>query len=87
MKPFTTSGAAAATPATARTLLARTDLGREAKVEVLHQWEVDLREAMVAEEGNMPGSEHEDLTLGEVLDALRTLGAQSASQDTPTKHG
>jgi hypothetical protein len=87
MKPFTTSAAPAAAPATARTLLARTDLSREEKVEILHQWEVDLREAMVAEEENMPGPEDEALTLGEVLDALRTLGAHSAFQDAPTKHG
>ncbi len=87
MTPNTTSGPAVATPGRASGLLARTDLSREEKVEILHQWEVDLREAMVAEDENMPASEDEALTLDEVLDALRTLRANSAFQDGPTKHG
>jgi hypothetical protein len=68
-------------------VLAREDLSREEKVELLRQWELDLREGMVAEEENMPPSEPLTITLDEVLDALRTLGAESEFQDVPTKHG
>ena len=68
-------------------VLAREDLSREEKVELLRQWELDLREGMVAEEENMPPSEPLTITLDEVLDALRTLGAESQFQDVPTKHG
>ena len=68
-------------------VLARDDLSREEKIELLRQWELDLREGMVAEEENMPPSEPLTITLDEVLDALRTLGAESEFQDVPTKHG
>lgn len=68
-------------------VLTREDLSREEKVELLRQWELDLREGMVAEEENMPPSEPLTITLDEVLDALRTLGAESEFQDVPTKHG
>jgi hypothetical protein len=68
-------------------VLAREDLSREEKVELLRQWELDLREGMVAEEENMPPSEPLTITLDEVLDALRTLGAESEFHTVPTKHG
>jgi len=62
-------------------------MGRDEKVELLHQWEFDLREAMVAEEENMPASESPNFGLAEVLDALRALGATSRFHDVSTKHG
>jgi hypothetical protein len=68
-------------------VLAREDLSRDEKIELLRQWELDLREGMVAEEENMPPSEPLTITLDEVLDALRTLGAESEFHDVPTKHG
>jgi len=68
-------------------LLDRDDLTRETKVEMLHQWELDLREEMVAEEENMATNEPSTVTLDEVLDALRSLGAESQFHDVTTKHG
>jgi hypothetical protein len=70
-----------------KSLLARDDLSREQKIELLQQCELDLREGMVAEEENMPPSEPLTITLDEVLDALRALGAESQFHDVPTKHG
>lgn len=75
---------AAATPGA---LLAREDLGRDEKLERLRQWELDLRERMVAEEENMAASEPLAMSLDEVLDALRALGAESQFHDVTTKHG
>jgi hypothetical protein len=68
-------------------LLERDDLSRERKVEILRQWEQDLRELMVAEEENMPASSAPDISLDEVLNALHQLGAQSDSHPVPTRHG
>jgi hypothetical protein len=68
-------------------LLSRQDLTREQKIEALRQWELDLREQMVAEEENMPASEPLGVTLDEVLEALRSLGAESEFRDVTTKHG
>jgi hypothetical protein len=68
-------------------LLEREDTSREEKIELLHQWELDLREGMVAEEENMPAPEPLRVTLDEVLDALRALGAESQFHEVPTKHG
>ena len=68
-------------------VLTREDLSRDEKVELLRQWELDLREGMVAEEENMPAAEPSAVTLDEVLDALRVLGAESEFQNVPTKHG
>ncbi len=68
-------------------LLDRDDLTRDQKVEVLRQWELDLREEMVAEEENMPAAEPMVVTLDEVLEALRSLGAESQFHDVTTKHG
>ena len=69
-----------------RAVLARKDLGRDEKVELLRQWEQDLREQMVAEEENMPSSQPLEVTLDEVLNALRELGA-GPGPGAPTKHG
>ena len=68
-------------------LLSRQDLTREQKIETLRQWELDLRERMVAEEENMPASEPVSPSLQEVLEALRSLGAESECRDVTTKHG
>jgi hypothetical protein len=68
-------------------VLAREDLSRDEKVELLHQWELDLREGMVAEEENMPPPEPLKVTLDEILESLRALGARSRFHDVPTKHG
>jgi hypothetical protein len=68
-------------------VLGREDLSRDEKLELLHQWELDLREHMVAEEENMLATEPVAVTLDEVLDALRALGAESRFQDVTTKHG
>lgn len=70
-----------------KNVLGREDLSRQEKIELLRQWELDLREGMVAEEENMPPSEPLTVTLDEVLDALRTLGAESEFHTVPTKHG
>ena len=70
-----------------KNVLGREDLSRQEKIELLRQWELDLREGMVAEEENMPPSEPLTVTLDEVLDALRTLGAESEPHSVPTKHG
>jgi hypothetical protein len=68
-------------------LLARDDLTSEQKIEILRQWELDLRERMVAEEENMQATEPMSVTLDEVLIALDTLGAAPASHPVPTTHG
>lgn len=70
-----------------KTVLGREDLSRQEKIELLRQWELDLREGMVAEEENMPPSEPLTVTLDEVLDALRALGAEPELHTVPTKHG
>lgn len=73
--------------ATPKQLLDRDDLSLDQKVAMLREWELDLREQMVAEEENMPASEPMRVTLDEVLDALRSLGAESQFHDVTTKHG
>jgi hypothetical protein len=73
--------------ASPRDVLDRDDLSRTEKIDFLRQWELDLREQMVAEEENMPAPEHIGVTLDEVLDALRGLGADSEPHGVPTKHG
>jgi len=80
-------GARGHEPISAHDLLSRQDLTREQKLETLHQWELDLRERMVAEEENMPAAEPVGPTLDEVLEALRSLGAESRFRDVSTKHG
>jgi hypothetical protein len=70
-----------------RDVLARDDLSRDEKLRLLRQWELDLREGMVAEEENMPAAEPAAVTLDEVLDALRALGAESEFRGVTTKHG
>ena len=86
-KSETAQGLNASAPASPRELLARQDLTRDQKLEMLRQWELDLRERMVAEEENMPATEPANATLDEVLEALRALGAESQFHDVTTKHG
>jgi hypothetical protein len=72
---------------TPRSLLARRDLARDRKIAILRQWELDLRERLVAEEESMLASEPMTITLDQVLDALAELGAAPASHPVPTTHG
>lgn len=82
--PLPRAGLEAASPAD---LLERSDVSREEKIALLRDWELDLRERMVAEEENMSASEPLAISLDEVLDALRALGAESQFRDVSTKHG
>jgi hypothetical protein len=59
---------------------------REEKIRILRRWEYDARELEVADEENMGGGPPG--TLGDVLNALRELQAESDVEATPpTKHG
>jgi hypothetical protein len=68
-------------------VLRRDDLSRDEKIQLLRQWEQDLREEMVAEEENMVSAEPMGITLDAVLHALQQLGAESEPHAAPTKHG
>jgi hypothetical protein len=72
---------------TPNALLEREDLSRERKIAILRQWELDLRERMVAEEENMPAAEPMPVALEDVLDALQALGAGADEHPVPTTHG
>jgi hypothetical protein len=72
---------------TPRELLARDDLTKAQKIEILRQWELDLREHMVADEENMLAAEPVKVTLDEVLMALDALGAEPDFHPVPTSHG
>lgn len=77
-------GAGVATP---QQLLDRTDLTRAQKIDILRQWELDLRECMVADDENMPSAETMTVSLDEVLLALESLGATPDEHPVPTTHG
>jgi len=68
-------------------VLSSEELSRDDKIALLRQWELDLREGMVADEENMPAAEPGPVNLDDVLDALRRLGAETEFRDVPTKHG
>jgi hypothetical protein len=70
-----------------QSLLANDALTREQKIAVLRQWEVDLREIMVAEEESMTSTGPVRPSLAEVLAALDQLGAAPEDHPVPTKHG
>ena len=74
---------------TPRAVLEASDLDRQQKVDLLKQWETDLRLLMVASEenmtGNVPGRTAE--LLREVLRCLNTLGDEDQTQPAPTKSG
>lgn len=75
------------------TLLARDDLTEDEKIARLHQWELDLREKLVADEEAMtsnlaaddPCQASEQLT--EVLQVLEHLGSGAEPHPAPTKQG
>lgn len=73
--------------ASPRDVLRRDDLSRGEKIQLLRQWEQDLREEMVAEEENMVSAEPMGVALDAVLHALKQLGAESEPHAAPTKHG
>jgi hypothetical protein len=71
-------------------IVAASDLDRQQKIDLLKQWEMDLRLLMVASEENMggdvPGGTGE--LLQAVLHCLEKLGAsQRERQKAPTKSG
>lgn len=68
------------------------DLATEQKIELLKEWEIDLRQLMVASEENMPSTKsgHTADMLSKVSKALTELGSQSevkSERAAPTKLG
>jgi len=61
-------------------------LTREEKLRVLLEWDLDLREQLVAEEENMAPGQPLRVSLGDVRRALTVLHA-GPEQHSPTKHG
>jgi hypothetical protein len=64
-------------------------LSREAKLDILHQWETDARLMAVAEEENMGSGENGHL--GAIVSALlalddETKGPQADTPASPAKH-
>ncbi len=75
---------------TPEAIVAAADLTREQKIDLLKQWETDLRLLMVASEenmtGNAPGRVAEQLR--QVLQCLEELGTHPGEgQKAPTKAG
>lgn len=68
-------------------LLERDDLSRAEKIALLREWELDLRERMVADDENMPSAEPMPVTLDDVLRALESLGEAPQTHPVPTRHG
>ncbi|MGE0716839.1 MAG: hypothetical protein AB7P02_15465 [Alphaproteobacteria bacterium] len=70
-------------------ILTAKDLTKEQRIELLQQWDHDLRLMLVASDENMasaePGLTAEKLT--EVRQALKTLGIEAAEAGAPTKTG
>lgn len=68
------------------------DLATEQKIKLLKEWEIDLRQLMIASEENMPSDNKPGTTadtLMKVSKALSTLGSKSeaAKEHPPTKLG
>lgn len=68
------------------------DLATEQKIELLKEWEIDLRQMMVASEENMPSTKSGSTAdlLSKVNAALTELGSHSevaTEQKAPTKLG
>jgi hypothetical protein len=61
------------------------ELSRGQKIEILKRWEYDARELQVAEEESMRGPQ--SVSLDTVLNALRSLGAETKESSAPTKQG
>ncbi len=73
-------------------ILNNDDLATEQKIKLLKEWEIDLRQLMVASEENMPSDNKSGATgdmLMKVSKALSTLGSQSEAtkEHPPTKTG
>lgn len=71
-------------------VLVHSGLSREAKIDILRQWEVDARLMAVAEEENMGSGENGHL--GAIVSALLALGDENKGPDAdaaspPTKLG
>jgi len=66
-------------------VLCHTGLSREAKIEILRQWEVDARLMSVAEEENMTDGEHSHL--GAVVSALIALDDERKHSTNDTGSG
>lgn len=60
-------------------------LSRSQKIQILQRWEYDARELQVAEEESMRGPP--SVSLDAVLNALRSLGAETQGRSAPTKQG
>lgn len=63
-------------------VLVHPGLSREAKLDILHQWEVDARLMAVAEEENMTSGEKGHL--GAIVSALLALGDETKGPDAET---
>lgn len=68
------------------------DLATEQKIKLLKEWEIDLRQLMIASEENMPSGSKSGSTgemLMKVSKALSTLGSESEAtkEHPPTKLG
>jgi hypothetical protein len=75
-------GGVFATPAE---LAACAELPRDFRIEALKRWAYDIREQRVAQDEGMPGSV--DITLDQVFDALREMGAKiELKGGPPTEH-
>lgn len=59
-----------------RAVIDDSSFSREEKIEILHSWEYDLKQIMVAEEENMPTKSGNNETLDEVLEVLNELTEQ-----------
>jgi len=70
---------------TPKDVLIHPDLSREAKIDILRQWEVDARLMSMAEEENMTDGEHSHL--GAVVSALIALGDEAKRPDVETGSG
>jgi hypothetical protein len=71
-------------------VLTNSELTRDDKLRILHQWEVDARLLAVAEEENM--ADGESSQLGAIVNALIALDDESKRPEThhaasPAKHG
>lgn len=62
-------------------VLAHPGLSRAAKIDILHQWEIDARQLSVAEEENLTGGEPSQL--GAVVNALISLGDEDKKPGAP----
>lgn len=71
--------------ATPSDVIHHADLSQSQKIDLLKQWEYDLREQSVATEENMDGKQ--TVELGAILQALESLKANRPASDSASKHG